>query len=140
MRCILAQTMLCSPGVKHFYGLLLSSVIGNLPTAEFVDVNAVSGQTNYYKVATYTSCGVSPFSSALAVFLPLPALGVNASSNALTLTWPDWADDWTVLSASNLVPPVTWAPVTNTPSSSNGLFHLNLPIGAGNEFFLLSSP
>lgn len=113
---------------------------GNLTTNSFVHTNAVNGQTNYYQVAAVTECGTGNYTSTLGIFLPLPTLSVSANSNSITVAWPDWASDWLLRSATNLTPPITWWPVTNTPVSSNGQFIANLPFRFPTEFFRLTSP
>lgn len=117
-----------------------TQLIGNLTTNSYVHTNALNGQTNYYQIAAYTDCGTGNYTSALGVFLPLPALSVSASSNSITLAWPDWASDWLLRSATNLTPPIMWSLVTNTPTSSNGQFIANLPFRFTTEFFRLTSP
>ncbi|MDB6063800.1 MAG: glycoside hydrolase family 2 [Pedosphaera sp.] len=106
----------------------------------FSDTNAVSGMTNFYKVATITDCGSSTNSAPVAVFLPLPTLSVNVSPGSLNLLWPGWASDWMLLSATNLVPPIVWSHVTNMIASTNGQFIVSLPSNSGVEFFRLTSP
>jgi hypothetical protein len=113
---------------------------GNLTTNSFLHTTAVNGQTNYYQVAAFTDCGTGNYSAALGVFLPLPALSVSANSNFITLSWPDWASDWLLRSATNLTPPITWSLVTNTPVSSNGQLIASLPFRYNLEFFRLVSP
>jgi hypothetical protein len=117
-----------------------TQLIGNLATNAFVHTNAVSGQTNYYKVAAFSACGNSADSAPVGVLLALPTMGINPGTNSLTLTWPDWADGWRLWSATNLAPPVTWSLVTNSASSSNGLFSVKLPFRFNVELFRLVSP
>lgn len=116
-----------------------TQISGNLASTEYVDTSAVSGGTNYYKLASFSPCGVSMYSDALAVFLPLPALGITAGGGVLTLRWPDWAEDWVLSSTTHLSPPVTWSPLTNVPATTNNEFILTLPMGAEQEYFRLSS-
>jgi hypothetical protein len=116
--------------------LPLTNVVGT----SVVDFSAVSGQTNYYKVVAVDSCGSSAASTSVGVFLPLPALGMNLGPGSLTLSWPGWASDWALWSATNLAPPILWAPVANSMSNNNGVFNLTVPIGPGAEFFRLESP
>ena len=120
------------------YQLLAS----NLTTTSFVDTTAANGQTNYYQVAAADGCGASPNSISASTLLSLPALGMamNANSNALAISWPGWANDWTLYGATNLVPPVIWSPVTNAVGSNNGVFNVTLPLGTNNQFFRLGSP
>jgi hypothetical protein len=117
-----------------------TQLTGNLATNSFLHTNAVVGQTNYYQVASYTACGVSAYSAAIGVLLPRPTLAATKSATSVSLSWPDWADDWLLRSATNLTPPNIWSPVTNSASSSNGLFNVNLPIRFTVEFFRLVSP
>jgi len=118
------------------YALLASG----LATPGFVDTSAVSGQTNYYEVAAVSACGASAASAPVSVWLPLPGLGFSAAGGSLVVSWPAWASDWQLWSATNLTRPVAWSPVTNTVSSSNGQFIVFLPIGPGASFFRLASP
>ena len=111
-----------------------------LTASSYLDTNAVSGQTNFYKVAATDACGASVSSAALGVDLPLPALGLSVSVNALAITWPAWASDWSLSAATNLTPPVLWWPVTNQVATNNGMFNVTLPIGSGIQFFRLVSP
>ena len=112
----------------------------NLVTAGFTDTMAVSGRTNYYELASVDGCGASANSAAVSVFLPLPELRMSVSGNGMAISWPGWASDWMLYSATNLTPPVLWSPVTNAVGSSNGVFNVNQPISSGEEFFRLSSP
>jgi hypothetical protein len=116
-----------------------TELISDLTATVFVDGHAGSGQTNYYKVAAH-ACGLTTESPPIAVFLPLPPLGISAGTSGLTFTWPDWADDWILSSTTNLSPPALWSPITNPVSNCTGYFEMTLPIGPGNRFFRLASP
>jgi hypothetical protein len=116
------------------------SIATGLTTGSYVDTNAASGRTNYYEVAVAGNYGISTNSAPVGVFLSLPALGTSMSPNALTLSWPAWANDWILLGATNLTPPVIWSPVTNAAGSNNGVFNVTLPIGPANQFYQLVSP
>ncbi|HEU5069223.1 MAG TPA: LamG-like jellyroll fold domain-containing protein [Verrucomicrobiae bacterium] len=117
-----------------------TQVIGNLTTTSFTDTNAVVGATNYYKVAAYSPCGTGSNSAVVAVLLPLPALTVGTAGGSLTFTWPDWANDWGLYSATNLAPPVIWSLVTNPPVTSNGFLSVTLLPSAAAQFFRLVGP
>ena len=121
-------------------GLTYQLTASNLTTGSYVDTAAANGRTNFYHLTGTDACGASANSVAVAVWLPLPALGMNVSSNALSLTWPGWANDWALYAATNLNPPVAWAVVTNATGSNNNSFGVTLPIGTGNRFYRLSSP
>ena len=99
----------------------------------------MSGVTNYFEVAAANACGTSGPSALLAVFLPKPSLGVALGPGALVLNWPQWASGWDLVSATNLVAPVTWLPVTNLITTNNGQLSATLPFGIGLRFFKLLS-
>jgi hypothetical protein len=121
-------------------GTYQSIAIG-VNTVSYVDTNAVSGQTNYYKVAAMNNYGASASSAAVGVFLALPALNI-ASPDGVTLSvsWPAWANDWSLYYATNLTPPAAWLPVTNSAASTNSQFTVTLPISSGTSFFRLAAP
>jgi autotransporter-associated beta strand protein len=115
-------------------------LLSNAAVSSVVDFSAVSGQTNYYKVAAVDGCGASANSPAVGVLLPLPALGLAANGDSLAISWPAWANDWVLWSTTNLAPPVVWSPVTNAASTANGQFTVSVPFGSGIQFFRLASP
>jgi Glycosyl hydrolases family 2, sugar binding domain/Glycosyl hydrolases family 2/Glycosyl hydrolases family 2, TIM barrel domain/Concanavalin A-like lectin/glucanases superfamily len=113
---------------------------GSLTATNYVDGRAANGQTNYYVVESLDACGTSTNSPAVAVFLPLPTLGVSAGNSSLSLSWPDWANDWLLYSTTNLTPPISWSHVTNAATDTNGRLMIQLPINARSAFYRLSSP
>ncbi len=115
-------------------------VTGSLTNSSYVDTSAVSGQTNFYKIAATDDCGASANSPAVGVYLPLPGLVMSAGANALVINWPSWANDWTLYGATNLASPAAWTPVTNGSVLSNGVLNVTLPIGSGTRFFRLAAP
>jgi putative alpha-1,2-mannosidase len=65
---------------------------------------------------------------------------LSASTQEITLSWPGWATNYTAFSATNLLAPIQWSPVTNPPQASNGLLYLALPATNGPEqYFRLQS-
>ena len=117
-----------------------TQLAGNLTTNSFLHTNAIIGQTNFYQVAAFTSCGTSANSLPFGVLLPKPSLEISVTGNALTLNWPNWASDWALGSTTNLTPPVTWNPLTNQVVSSNGKLQVNVPMNLEGAFFRLISP
>jgi hypothetical protein len=111
-----------------------------LTTSNYVDTNAANGLTNYYKLTATDGCGAGAYSATVAVFLPVPNLGISLNSNTLAISWPGWAGGWGLYAATNLTPPVVWQPVTNALGSNNNSFNVNLPLSPGNQFFRLSNP
>lgn len=105
----------------------------------YADTNALSGATNYFEVTAANACGSSSPSAPLAVFLPQPSLGVTLGASALVVNWPEWASGWELVSATNLLPPVAWMPVTSSITTNNGQVSATLPFGFGNRFFKLLS-
>jgi hypothetical protein len=122
------------------YGASYQLIASALPVSSYVDATAANGATNFYKLTGSDACGAGLFSTAVGALLPLPALNMTNSSSAFAFTWPGWANDWKLYSATNLTPPVLWSPVTNTASSNNNVFSVTIPAGAGNQFFRLASP
>jgi hypothetical protein len=117
------------------YGLVASGITAT----NYLDTSAVNGLTNYYTLAAVSPCGSSANSAAVGVFLPLPALGVSLGAGSLTVTWPGWAAAMNLYSATNLVPPVTWMIVTNTPVASSNSVTLSIPATNGSRFYRLQS-
>lgn len=113
-----------------------------LSATNYVDNNAASGRTNFYKVASIGNCGTGATSAAISVALLPPTLGfaVTGTSGTFTVSWPTWGSNWTLWSATNLTPPVTWSAVTNSAASSNGQLTITVPIKSGGAYFRLTSP
>lgn len=79
--------------------------------------------------------------TATALLAGLPALGVTLAGNALELSAPADAAYFRLHSASNLTPPIAWAPATNAVLLSNGQWRVTLPAATnGQGFFRLSAP
>ena len=68
---------------------------------------------------------------------PQPLLSLRGSGNDLVLSWPQDAGPFTLYSATNLVPPVEWSPVTNAPAVVNGLWQATLPRTGPRYFYRL---
>jgi predicted alpha-1,2-mannosidase len=74
---------------------------------------------------------------------PPPALSASlgAGGQQFTLSWPAWATNYMLASATNLLPPIQWLPLTNSPKSTNGALYLTVPVTNGaQQFFRLSLP
>jgi hypothetical protein len=113
-----------------------------IATTNYVDTNAVSGRSNYYKIASTGNCGTGPTSPAVSAVLPSPSLNLaaNKSGGTFTINWPTWGNQWTLWCTTNLTPPVTWIQVTNSINSSNGQSIVTVPFASGGAFFRLTSP
>ena len=72
---------------------------------------------------------------------PMPALTARSSGNGLLLTWPATALGFTLQSATNLAPPVSWQPVGVPVLQTNGEFRAVAPVPpAGSAYFRLQAP
>lgn len=129
-------TLLSSTNASGPFSLLVT-----FAATSYLDTNAVVGRTNYYEVAAVNGCSTGPVSAAIEVFLPQPALNVSTPDGvSLVLTWPAWANNLNLYSATNLTPPVVWAAVTNSALSTNNEWIVTLPIDAGTGFYRLAFP
>jgi alpha-galactosidase len=72
--------------------------------------------------------------------LPPPTLNIASGGSQIVLSWPGWATSYAIYSASNLVSPIQWQPITNLPQTNNGIFNLPLPTSADQQFFRLGPP
>jgi hypothetical protein len=119
-----------------------SIVTAGLAVTNYADSHAAGGRTNYYKVASVSECGTGAASAVVYVSLAAPALGFAAdtSSGTFTVNWPTWGSNWTLWSATNLSPPITWTAVTNPVISTNGQLTVTIPIQQSGAFFRLTSP
>lgn len=121
-------------------GASYQQVAAALTNSSYVDTQAANGQLNLYKIAATDGCGAGGTSASVGVLLPLPALGMSVGAQTLAIRWPGWASDWRLWTATNLMPPVAWTPVTNAVGTTNGGFLMTLPLDSPPRFFRLSAP
>jgi hypothetical protein len=69
-----------------------------------------------------------------------PALSFGASTNSLLLGWPGSAVGFSLYTATNLTPPVSWMPATNQPVWGGNQWQVTLPANSPNRFYRLQSP
>jgi hypothetical protein len=70
-----------------------------------------------------------------------PRLDIVRGSEEVRLYWPGYAEGLKLYSAINLIPSVTWNPVGTSPSLSNGLYTVVLPVlPNGARFYRLQTP
>jgi cellulose 1,4-beta-cellobiosidase len=105
-------------------------------TTAFVDTNAAYGITNYYVVAAMGDCGVSGNSAVVGALLPRPELAVRVDSASLVVSWPAWAADWMLYSATNLSRPVSWSLVGNIAQDVGTNMILILPLPSESSAFI----
>ena len=105
-----------------------------------------SPQHTFTNLGTYTvtltvSEGAATASaSRLISSLPLFLAVTPAAGNNLSLSWPLWAANTSLYSASNLAPQIVWLPVTNSMVTNGNTLSVTVPIGPGTRFFQLRSP
>lgn len=66
-----------------------------------------------------------------------PSLTLNPNGGQLLLAWPGWASGYSPYSASNLLAPIQWQPMTNVPQTNNGMFNMSVPLTNTQQFFRL---
>ncbi|MGC3957366.1 MAG: carbohydrate-binding protein [Verrucomicrobiota bacterium] len=104
----------------------------------FTDVTISNAAMFFYVVTAINSFGESASSNEASVAVPLPRLAVSVSATNLVLSWSNSASAIRLRSATNLMPPVIWLPVTNAPMFQNGRWQVPWPPSDGGRFFQLS--
>ena len=115
-------------------------IAAGVAATSFVDTNAISGRSNFYEVATGTSCGTGTNSLAATVLL-IPCwcwTSTWAAASFRSAIGPRGRMIGILYSSLNLVPPVSWLLVTNTAINTNGLFTVGLPANSDAKYFRLS--
>jgi hypothetical protein len=88
--------------------------------------------------ATDPAGNTSEFSACQSV-ASVPLLAITPASNhQASFSWTNAATSFVLKQTGSLAPPIQWTAVTNIPVMTNGQFVVTLPIGATNQFFLLS--
>jgi hypothetical protein len=83
----------------------------------------------------------NPANVTLTVISSSPTLGFSRSGTNLTVNWPSTTDASFILqSTTSLSPPITWANVTNTVTTSGGQNTVNFPIVGTHLFLRMTSP
>jgi len=68
---------------------------------------------------------------------PLPTLSIGKVNNQVIISWPQWAEGFQLESSTNLVPPIDWQPVTNSPVVIGGQYTVTLDAGCASMFYRL---
>ena len=69
-----------------------------------------------------------------------PSISLLSVGNLVTLGWPASATGFVIQSATNLTPPIVWAPVTNQTQQVGGELTVIVDTSTGQRYFRLSSP
>ena len=68
-----------------------------------------------------------------------PSLTISLAGGNVIITWPEsGSDNFGLAETGALGPP--WAPLNETPQSSNGTKTVRLPLTPGNHFYRLQKP
>jgi hypothetical protein len=142
-----ALNWMLSPGAAFYsvwrstnQGFSFQTIATGLTDSSHVDSEPVMGVTNQYRITASNSCGAGSSSATVAAYFPLPSLSIQVDGSSLTMAWPEWATDWSLVTATNLTPPILWLPVTNAVGSNDGMFNVTIPVDSENRFFRLASP
>jgi fibronectin type 3 domain-containing protein len=104
----------------------------------FVDASVQSDSTYGYVVQAVNGCGVGPRSEELVVrSLPAPALSHGRAAAGVVFSWPVWAGNYRLETATNLNSTALWQPAANPPQNSNGTYWLSVPTTNQQQFYRL---
>jgi len=115
--------------------------IGNgITGTNFADTTITNGTTLHYVVTSINAYGESASSTAVSVTVPFPRLSASLSPGHITLAWSNPASVLTLRTATSLVPPVAWSPVTNAASLQSGVWQIQWLPDSAVRFFRLAMP
>jgi hypothetical protein len=102
-------------------------------------VESAARSSNWVWASWMTVAG----NSTLATYSPVnpqPTLSLVSSPSGPLLTWPASAGIFTLYTATNLTPPATWLPVTNSPTLVSNQWQFPLEqTGADSQFYRLQA-
>ena len=137
-------------GTVTFATLAASTASGTAESNWFTRVLAPAALGNGWNVLAVEIHQDRPNSSDLSFNFELTGTALMSTNAVLTLaqdagslllTWPADAGLFTLHSATNLAPPVTWTPATNPAVLTNNQWRVTLPVATnGQRFYRLQSP
>ncbi len=99
---------------------------------------------HFWTIQMYPSDGASPdvWSTQITELVTTPQLllAIKPSGNQLTLSWPNTGTGTQLQFATNLVAPVAWSAVIQTPTTNGAQLVVNLTPSPGKQFFRLGPP
>jgi hypothetical protein len=66
-----------------------------------------------------------------------PMLTASAASNGIAISWPGSPSNYVLEAATNLLPPITWSPVANTPQTAGDQQRVIVAPASNQQFFRL---
>src|ERR1051325_2544760 len=126
--------------VQFFAG---TNIIGEVSTNPWIVgwSNALSGAYVLTAIAADNS-GATTLSAPASVTVSVPpqppALNIRLATNQVMLSWSSNGNGMVAQAKSNLLSPAPWGTVTNSVQFVNSSNLVNLPIGAGPQFFRLA--
>lgn len=113
-------------------------IAANVAGLTHFDAAVTNGQTYYYLVSALNNYGEGSVSNEAAAPVPFPRLSASLAADQVALSWSNAAVTLRLRSATNLLPPIVWLPVTNAPLFQNGLWQLVWSPGDSPRFFRLA--
>ena len=119
---------------SFFIYLPVAIVPGQVMTATATD--PANNTSEFSPCFSVQACpGVGP----CATIPTFPVLQIKrAANNQVALSWPTTASGFVLQQTDNLIAPVEWTTVTNTPSVVNGQFVVTLPSSSVDFYYRLS--
>jgi hypothetical protein len=127
--------------VQFFANSNSVGIISNAPYS-LTWSNVPPGNYSLFAVATDDD-GATNKSLNVPVFVvgPNPLLVLSNTPSQVILRWPSASSGYRVESATNLTPPISWTPLSNTPAVINGALQVTVPTnGLEQQFFRLVAP
>lgn len=104
-----------------------------------IDASITNGMTYFYLITTLNAYGESVPSNEASVAVPFPPLSARMNAAKVEIAWSNAASPLQLRTATNLIPPVAWLPVTNVPLFQNGLWQVEWLPGDPVRFFRLAT-
>jgi hypothetical protein len=118
------------------------SVLASISATNYVDSTVTDGVAYYYVVTAVGAGGQSATSVEASATAPVPQLSAflaGGKSSQLQISWPSWAANFHLYTATNLSGSNQWQPTTNAVQTNNGTFYLVLPTTNLQQYFHLST-
>jgi hypothetical protein len=114
-------------------------IASNVTVAAYTDIGLSNGATYYYVISSVSALGEGGNSAQASAtpIAPIALAGTSSFNRQIVLSWTTNGNGagWTLYYTSDLTPPATWVPVTNTAVLSNTQWSVTLPTGANSGGF-----